>query len=214
MVVAFFFLSAIFQFVCILPVKSAYVGYPAYKRWLEKGTQPLRFIEYSVSSSLMVMIISLLNGEQNIWLVLALAGCNWSTMIFGLFSEQVMALSHGRDVPWIIRWGAHLAGWLPFVVVWTVLFSQFQWSLDVASDVPDPVKAIPAVQLVLFAIFGINQMVGSLAVDNKWEHWVYLYNEIIYTVLSLAAKSILAWLLLGGTFALDTSKLVPKSLCG
>lgn len=145
--VSFFFLSFFFQIVCVLPVIEwlpswlPQMNFVRYKKWLLVGVQPLRFIEYSISSTVMIIVIALLNGQTDIWLIVAIVGCNWSTMIFGLLSEQIMRI-RGDYVytNFLGNVGAHLAGWVPFVAVWTIITSQFYWSLDAASKVPDVVK--------------------------------------------------------------------------
>ena len=43
--------------------------------------------------------------------------------------------------------------------------------------------------------------------------WTYMTTEIAYTILSLTAKSLLAWMLLGGSIMQDPKKLVAHSLC-
>lgn len=79
-------------------------------------------------------------------------------------------------------------------------------------------QAIPLVQLFLFAIFGVNQMLGSVRLyadplkPSRW-WWTYMHSEVFYTVLSLTAKSLLAWLLFGGTMNNDPKLLVSHSLC-
>ena len=93
---SFFYLSFAFQILPILPFKPwlpAWLpNYERYKVWLREGTQPLRFIEYSVSSSVMILVIALLTGNTDLWILLTLAACNWSIMIFGLLHEQVLIL--------------------------------------------------------------------------------------------------------------------------
>jgi len=246
MVAAFFFLSFVFQIPPVLPEWMwKRVNYEVYKKWLAMGVQPLRFIEYSISSTLMILIIALLDGATDLWLLLSLAAANWCCMMFGLFHEQLLRLRAERmelGVNFFDFMGAHLAGWVPFVAVWTVLTSEFEWSLNAMQGVPAAVKSIPPVQLFMFALFGLNQMLGSLsqrqlpahaetpslltppsapweprpaapAVPPRRMRWTYMHSEVAYTVLSLTAKSLLAWTLLGGTINQDPSKLVSHSLC-
>lgn len=145
MVVAFFMLSFLFQIPCVFPdtAWTRRVNFEVYKGWLSVGVQPLRFLEYSISSTVMILVIALLCGQTDLWLLMAIAGCNWSCMIFGLLSEQIMRL---RAEPlqlgtnFLGNVGAHLAGWVPFVIVWTIITSQFEWSLNAMEGVPGVVK--------------------------------------------------------------------------
>ena len=236
MVAAFFYLSAFFQF---LPVQNVLprINYVTYRNWLLSGVQPLRFIEYSISSTLMVLVIALLNGATDLWLLLSLSAANWCCMMFGLFHEQLLRLRAERmelGTNFFDHMAAHLAGWVPFVAVWTVLLSQFEWSIGSLKGVPMVIKFILPVQLFMFALFGLNQLLGSLArrdlpasevpallevpkasqgppTRRYW--WTYMHSEVGYTVLSLTAKTLLAWMLLGGAMRQDPKKLVTHSLC-
>ena len=58
--------------------------------------------------------------------------------------------------------------------------------------VPGFVYAIVVVQFVLFFSFAVN-MALQYAQAGRWRD--YVYGEVAYIVLSLAAKSLLAWLI-------------------
>ena len=241
---SFFFISFAFQALPILPTVPWFpMNYDRYKRWLLEGTQPLRFVEYSVSSTVMIMVIALITGTTDFWIILPLAACNWCIMVFGLFHEQVTRLRAlaGERVGFAQYMAIHAAGWVPFVVVWAVLTAQFEWSLAGAKGVPAAVQAIPIVNLVLFCTFGVNQFAGSLhlqppalgpveapletptpdfakplarAADSPPRFvWTYMHSEVTYTVLSLTTKSLLAWMMYGGSLGQDPSKLVTHTLC-
>ena len=134
----------------------------------------------------------------------------------------------------------HFAGWVPFVAVWAVLTTQFEWSLlnvtGSSPQIPDAVKAIPVVNLVLFCTFGVNQFLGSLNLEpeahletrlmipgstlpppapkSRRIVWTYMHSEVTYTCLSLTTKSLLAWMMYGGSANQgDSEKLVSHSLC-
>ncbi len=59
-------------------------------------------------------------------------------------------------------------------------------------EVPGFVYAITVTQLVLFAGFAVNQALQYAGV-GRWRS--YLFGETTYVVLSLVAKSVLAWLI-------------------
>ena len=139
------------------------------------GRQPLRWWEYSVSSSLMVLVFLALNGVQDLWLLLAAVAANWSCMMFGLLQEEVLVWSRAAraanpdlhsPVPVL---AAHFYGWVPFISVWSIITAQFLWALDSAGNglpdegVPKAVYAIVYTQLVLFGCFGLVQAFGAWA---------------------------------------------------
>lgn len=57
-----------------------------------RGINPVRFIEYAITSTIMVIIIALLVGITDLWIVILLATANWSVMIFGLVHEFLVSM--------------------------------------------------------------------------------------------------------------------------
>ena len=83
--------------------------------------------------------------------------------------------------------------WRP--LPWHSIASLSDWSdivinLFFYSDVPGAIYAILIVQGVFFFCFGLNQWLQYRGV-GKWAS--YAFGEKTYLVLSLAAKSLLAW---------------------
>ena len=203
MVVAFFILSFAFQLYPLLPETRITPGFLKYKDTLVlERRQPLRFIEYSISSTLMVWTILVLLGNVDLWLIMAVGAANWSMNIFGMLQE-----TSANMVP-------HFAGWIPFVAVWTIVLTQFDRGMNESAHVPTAVKAIPSVMMVLFFLFGVNQTGSEL---NKLGHtrftWTYKRSEVNYTILSLVAKTILAWMIYGGVTARKPESLTQLGLC-
>jgi hypothetical protein len=82
-----------------------------------------------------------------------------------------------------------------------VLTGMFQWSLNRLAGMPDVLKAVPIVQLVLFFALGVNQYYGTssaLFPQGAGWRWTYMHSEVAFTVLSIATKSSLAWMLYAG----------------
>ena len=127
LVATFFFLSFAFQ---MMPV----FAYRWYALMVQQGVQPLRFIEYSASSSVMVVLILLLEGVTDLWTLLLLVATNASVMLFGALQEQTTWLAKkleaaGGPRP---RWSAllpHACGWVPFLFEWSVLTALFERSI-------------------------------------------------------------------------------------
>jgi hypothetical protein len=170
----------------------------------------------------MVIILLILNGNSDLWLFIACSAANWSVMMFGLVQEQLSYLRRRAEAPnslapsgLLAHASAHFLGWVPLIFVWTIIIAQFWWGTAAAGDrVPDAVRAIIWVQLVMFSSFGINHLAGTFAhLYGFRTRWSYLHTEITYTILSFVAKSLLAWILSIGVSMRDPEKLVPLSLC-
>lgn len=217
LIIFFFTLSFAFQMAPTLTSAT----WSLYRSGVERGVQSLRYIEYSISSTLMLVILLVLNGNTDLWLLLNASAANWSVMLFGLVQEQLSAYRSAAGNPGAAWWSlsAHVAGWVPFAATWATIQAQFLWAIDGVSNGDDTglaiVKAIIWVQFTLFASFGFCQTLGTLAHTYAWKptRWSYLHSELLFTVLSLVAKQSLCLMLLIGVLMRDPSKLIPASVC-
>jgi len=115
---------------------------------------------------------------------------NASMNLFGLVMEQLNVGKEKSQLNWgPFIWGS-IAGLAPWAVI--IIYMTGNSNLDM---VPWFVWAIVGTYFVAFNTFPINMILQYLKV-GKWKS--YLYGERTYIVLSLVAKSILAWLVLFG----------------
>ena len=104
--------------------------------------------------------------------------------------EQLNAGKEKRTIHWgPFLWGC-IAGIGPWIAILIYMFGTGNFD-----RVPWFVWAIVGTYFVSFNSFPINMVLQYLRV-GKWKD--YLYWERVYIVLSLVAKSILAWLVLFG----------------
>jgi len=96
-------------------------------------------------------------------------------------------------------WTAYLygvfAGLAPWIVVATYFFVSLD-RVDSITPIPDFVKTIVPVLFVSFNTFAINMFLQYKKI-GPWKN--YLFGEKVYILLSLIAKSLLAWIMFGGT---------------
>lgn len=169
------------------------IGYKQYVSNLEKGKNPIRFFEYALSSSVMIVVIGLLVGIYEIGTLIALFGVNMAMNLFGNSMEDD---NENREKP---RWASFIYGAIAGVVPWIVISIYFFASVTGGDEGPPGfVYAIVPTLFVFFNIFAINMILQYKKV-GPWKN--YLYGERVYIVLSLAAKSVLAWIIFSGTLA-------------
>ncbi|CAN5790809.1 heliorhodopsin HeR [soil metagenome] len=185
-VAAFLFLSAAAHFLIASP--GIYQWYLAN---LGEKRNYARWIEYSLSSSLMVVLIAMLVGIADIAALIALAGVNASMILFGLLQEKYE--SPGRGAGWLPYWFGVIAGVVPWVAIGIYLVSP---GFD--ANPPGFVYGIFVSLFVFFNIFAVVMVLQYRQV-GKWAD--YVYGESTYILLSLVAKSALAWQVFGGTLA-------------
>ncbi|MEX0768803.1 MAG: heliorhodopsin HeR [Microthrixaceae bacterium] len=195
----FSFPIAIVMFLVLAAADHLLVSSPKIRPWYEanlgKGINYARWIEYSISASLMILLISLLFGINNLYALIAIFGVNASMILFGLLMEQVN--QDRSNVNWLPFIFGCLAGIIPWaILVISVVVSSTESTSG--NQIPTFVYVIFVTEFLLFNCFAINQW---LQYRSKGKFADYLYGEKVYLVLSLVAKSALAWQVFGGTLA-------------
>ena len=183
----FLLLSAVAHFIVASPS-----GFPWYRANLRLGRNYARWIEYSLSSSIMIVLIALITGINDVAALVALFGVNVSMILFGLLQEKYEKPGGGMLPFWL----GCIAGVTPWIAISIYLVSPGN-----AASPPGFVYGIFFSLFVFFNCFALNQWLQYRQI-GKWSD--YLYGERVYITLSLVAKSLLAWQVFAGT-------LVPPS---
>ena len=179
LVAAFFFLSAIAHLVI------ATVYRPTYEADLKQGINKARWIEYSLSASVMMVAIAMLTGVYDASSLLMIFALISVMNLMGLVMEvHNQTTKRTNWLSYIIGCKAGIVPWL--VVVIYVLGANAYGS----GQIPTFVYWIYGSMFVLFSLFAVNMYLQYKKV-GKWAD--YLYGERIYMILSLVAKSLLAW---------------------
>lgn len=161
-----------------------------YFKDLKMGINRFRWIEYAISSSIMIVLISTLFGIYDIASLILIFIVNATMNLFGLVMEQLNAGTEQSKINWgPFIWGG-IAGLAPWIAIFLYMFGTGNFDM-----VPWFVWAIVATYFVTFNTFPINMILQYKKV-GKWKN--YLYGERTYIVLSLVAKTFLAWLVLFG----------------
>lgn len=187
MVAAFMALSAFFHFL----VSSPRV-FPKYAAGLAHHINAYRWVEYALSSSLMIIVILQLNGSADYIALLAIFGVNVCMILFGWLQERYTAPGSGDMLPF---WFGCFAGAIPWLAVAINVWSP---KGPAESTVPGFVYGIVISLFVFFNCFALVQWKQYRA-KGKWAD--YLYGERRYIVLSFVAKSLLAWQVFSGALA-------------
>jgi len=184
MVAAFMALSAFFHFLVASPA-----GFPRYVAGLAKHINVYRWVEYSLSSSIMIVLILQLNGVADYVALLAVFGVNVSMILFGWLQERYTSPGDGQLLPF---WFGCIAGAVPWVAV---LINVFSPKGPPNTTVPGFVYGIVISLFIFFNCFAIVQWLQYRA---KGRFADYLVGERTYIVLSFVAKSLLAWQVFSG----------------
>jgi hypothetical protein len=166
------------------------------RRWYEnnvsRGMNPARWWEYSISASIMVVIIAILSGVSEAVALLAIFGVNSAMILFGLVMERV---NLGREE---VNWSPFIYGCLVGAVPWVAIVIQFMLSSSEGDGAPAFVYMIFVSLFVLFNGFAVNMWLGYRA-NGRWKDPLFV--ERSYIVLSFVAKTALAWQVYQGALA-------------
>lgn len=182
-VAAFFALSAVAHLVVAGP------SWTAYQAQLARNRNPYRWLEYSLSASLMIVLIAMLVGINDVAALIALAGVNAAMIGFG-WLQELYEPPMGSLGPF---WLGCLAGIVPWAAIGIYLAGP-----GANLHPPGFVYGIFVSLFVAFNCFALNQFLQYRRI-GKWRE--YLFGERTYVTLSLVAKSLLAWQVFASTLA-------------
>ncbi len=160
-----------------------------YERGLARGVNPFRWLEYSLSSTIMVVLVAMYAGIIQVTAVIAIIGTNVAMILFGWVQERINPPGR-RPADMAPFWFGCVAGAAPWVAITVNLVGS--------DDVPTFVFGIFLSLFAFFMSFAVNQWLQYRQV-GPWRD--YGFGESVYLVLSLAAKSALAWQIVAGSLA-------------
>jgi hypothetical protein len=175
---------AVALFLLLAAIDHLAMSAPGVHRWYDRliadNRNDARWIEYSVSAALMMMLVARFAGIADLAALVGVFALTTSMILFGLLMER-------QQRPGTADWSAFWFGSLVGVVPWIAV------AVYVANGASPPgfVYAIVAVQFVFFFSFALNMALQYRQV-GRWRD--YRFGEAVYMLLSLGAKSALAWL--------------------
>lgn len=183
----FLWLSAFFHFLIASPP-----GFGPYIDELARGRNRFRWVEYSFSATLMIVLIALVTGVTDLAALVGIAFANAAMILFGWIMEMVNGPD--RRTWWTPFWFGSIAGIGPWVAIG--LYLVLNVTGEGGEGPPTFVYGILASIFVLFNCFALNQWLQYRQI-GRWSS--YLFGEVVYIVLSLVAKSALAWQIFANT---------------
>jgi hypothetical protein len=186
MVALFLLLSAVAHFTIASPGVFGW-----YVNNLKKGINYVRWYEYAFSASLMIVLIGMLCGLYDLAALIMAFALTAVMNLCGLMMEI------HNQVTQKTSWTAYVIGCIAGIVPWVAIAIYFFGSLATAEgSVPTFVYFILPTLFVFFFSFALNMVLQYRKV-GPWRD--YLFGERMYVLLSLVAKSALAWQVFAGT---------------
>jgi hypothetical protein len=186
-VAGFLALSSLAHFVVASPPFFA-----RYSQGLVAQHNYFRWVEYALSSSIMMVLIAQVVGATDVTALLAIFGVNASMILFGWLQEKYERPGEGGWVPFIFGCIAGIVPWLAVLLYVVAPGAAFD---------SKPPAFVFAIVISLFLFFNVFAVVQFLQYRGRGRWADYLVGERTYIVLSLVAKSLLAWQIFAGTLA-------------
>ncbi len=161
-----------------------------YAAGIEKQHNYFRWVEYSISSSVMIVLIALITGVSDVAAIVAIFGANAAMILFGWLQEKYETPGNGGWLPFIFGCIAGLVPWLG------LLFYVLSIGGPADTSAPAFVYGIVISIFIFFNSFALVQWLQYKKV-GKWSD--YIRGEKTYITLSLVAKSALAWQIFAST---------------
>lgn len=186
-VAIFLGLSAFFHFLVASP---QFFG--RYSAGLAQQRNFFRWVEYSMSSSVMIVLIALITGVSDVAAIVAIFGANAAMILFGWLQEKYETPGNGGWLPFIFGCIAGIVPWLALIF--------YVLSIGGPADTSAP-AFVYGIVISIFLFFNSFALVQWLQYKKvgKWSD--YLRGERTYITLSLVAKSALAWQIFASTLA-------------
>jgi hypothetical protein len=184
-VAIFLGLSALAHFIVASP---QFFG--RYTAGLAQQRNYFRWVEYAVSSSVMIVLITQVTGVSDIASIISIFGVNAAMILFGWLQEKYETPGDGGWLPFIF-------GCIAGIVPWVVL-TFYVFSIGGIGDTSAP-TFVYGIVFTIFLFFNSFALVQWLQYKRvgKWSD--YLQGERTYITLSLIAKSALAWQIFANT---------------
>ena len=182
-------ITAIFHLIiAFVPTVNSYYNNQVFNA----ESNPLRWLEYAITASLMTYVILQLSGVTNLFLLLLVGVvCNVILQAQGYLMEKYnppLAKANNN-----VDWWPTLIGWIIFVFQWVVIWVYFSVTVSNVGSAPGYVWAIIFGLFFQFSLFGLVQLLHYLPYQNFLSS-IYAV-EIAYITLSLTSKLFLTWTL-------------------
>lgn len=150
-----------------------------------------RWVEYALTSSMMIVLIAQITGLTDVGALAAIFAVNAAMILFG-WLQEVYERPGGGFLPFIF---GSMTGIVPWLIIAFFVIAPGSTS---SAEPPGFVYGIIVSLFLFFNVFALNQYLQYKQV-GRWAD--YLVGERAYITLSLVAKSLLAWQVFAGTLA-------------
>lgn len=162
-----------------------------YSRELKKGYNRFRWLEYSITSTMMIFVLSLMSGIKDYQIIYELCVLNIMLMSLGYFLE--------RGVNKEVKYIALALGFGLLITIFTTLLINF-YSIIEENNLPNWLNYVLIPMLIWWLSFGIVAFANVMNQDKQ--NYDFVYYEKCYIFLSYFSKANMGYYI---TYGLVTS---------
>lgn len=200
-------LVPIFPFLSSLNHAWAVFDFDRYLTYVDKGYNPVRWIEYSMSASIMTFIIANLSGISDVKTLTGLVLANVAMQYTGYVAEKDTSIAlKSKDLGILSK--SHVAyenamheeivGFIMLVLTFSVIGTSF--FTNVADEgAPAFVWSIIFILFGLYVVFGVLSVMYARSVLPNSKKLSFRQVEVGYLVLSFVSKTFLTNMVLFGS---------------
>lgn len=111
----------------------AWIWKTGYLTSIKEGHNPIRWIEYGISASIMIYVVSIVSGVRDINAILPILGANAVTMYTGYISEEAI-----RRGEFDSALHAIILGWVLQISIYVTIFRKFSSLIGDIRSIEDP----------------------------------------------------------------------------
>ena len=174
-----------------------------YQSDVDKGNNWMRWVEYSITASIMMFVIAITCGTHSVDTLVLVVASTLCCMICGYLSERT-AVSDRR-----VSMLATIVGWILLLASFGTILRRFGSIVGQAPEGAGPpsyVWAIVVSMVLLFMSFGfihLRHMYAQWTTPDTTSRAFHRRIEASYTVTSMISKILLVVLLASGLYARD-----------
>ena len=184
LIITFVFITVVFHFI--------YFGLDKiYKQMMNNENNYIRWLEYALSASVMLIVIGISVGEKSFKIMVCTLFINIVVMFLGDLIEKNIKKSDRSTAIKLTT-----VAWILYSLIWISLTASFAETVKNNDSSPSFVPAVFVTMFVLFSSFGVVQLYQLIHPNTP-----YVRIEITYIILSLVSKVLLSLLVSIGIVA-------------
>jgi hypothetical protein len=193
-------ISMIIGFVFITALFHAFYAFSGkyYTSMINRGNNWVRWVEYAITATLMLVILALLTGVKEMHTIVMFIVGAIAIMLLGDAIEKALIASGKMS-----GMSATLSAWIILVGIFVVLIRTYILAAEDSDSIPWFVPYILFITLAFYASFGGVQLAHQIGLYKKGG---YKSVEKTYITLSFISKAALALLVTGGFMSQGTDE--------